>query len=39
MILEIIIAGIFIRYNGGMKLWENDRIFKAEKSRMKEIET
>ena len=27
MFLELIILGIFVRFNGGMKLYENDRIF------------
>ena len=38
MFLELIVFGIFVKYNGGLKVYENDKIFKAEKQRMKEIE-
>ena len=38
MFLELIILGIFMKYNGGLKIYENHREFNAEKQRMKEIE-
>ena len=38
MFLELIVLGIFAKYNGGLKLYEKDKEFKAEKQRMKEIE-
>ena len=38
MFLELIVLGIFMKYNGGLKIYENHREFQAEKQRMKEIE-
>jgi MFS family permease len=38
MFLELIICGIFIKFNGGTKLYEQEKTFQAEKQRMREIE-